>query len=168
MMTRGLGPRESCALAVATLFGAGRSPIAPGTAGTLAAVPLAVLAAWLLPAWGFALVAAALSLLGIWAGGVAAPILGSKDPRPVVIDEAAGFFVTLLWIPLGIFGAVQALTLTVAFVLFRIMDVVKPPPARRAERLPGGWGIVADDLIAGLYANLALRVLRALFHRLAA
>ncbi len=158
----GRRPLEACALAIATLFGAGRAPIAPGTAGTLAAVPLVFAAGRLLPFWGFAIATLALALLGVWAGGVAARLLGGKDPGPVVIDEAAGLFVTLLGIPVG------ASTLAAAFVLFRVMDVLKPPPAARAERLPGGWGIVTDDLIAGLYANAALQILRALHHRLTA
>jgi phosphatidylglycerophosphatase A len=82
--------------------------------------------------------------------------MGLKDPSPVVIDEAAGLFVTLLYLPAG------PLTVALGFVLFRVMDIVKPPPARAAEGLPGGWGIVVDDLIAGAYANLALRILVAL------
>jgi phosphatidylglycerophosphatase A len=156
----GRSPLEAGALAIATLFGAGRAPVVPGTAGTLAAVPLAYAAARLLPPWGFAVATLALALVGVWSGGVAARLLGVKDPGPVVIDEAAGLFVTLLGIPLG------TATLAGAFVLFRVMDILKPPPARRAERLPGGWGIVTDDLIAGLYANVALQILRAVHHGL--
>jgi phosphatidylglycerophosphatase A len=148
------------ALAVATLFGAGRSPVAPGTAGTLAAIPLVYVAGRLLPAWGFAVATVALALVGVWVAGLAAPVLAAKDPGPVVIDEAAGLFVTLLYLPVGAF------TLVAGFFLFRVMDVLKPPPARRAEGLPGGWGIVADDLIAGVYANLALRLAQAAYVRL--
>lgn len=155
-------PLMVCALAIATLFGAGRSPVAPGTAGTLAAVPLVYLAGRLLPAWGFAAATLALTLVGVWAAGLAAPVLAAKDPGPVVIDEAAGLFVTLLYLPVGAF------TLVGGFFLFRAMDVLKPPPARRAEGLPGGWGIVADDLIAGVYANLALRLLQAAYVGLSA
>ena len=93
----------------------------------------------------------AVAAVGIWAADVAAPRLGAKDPGPVVVDEAAGLMVTLLGVPIG-FASVAA-----AFVLFRIMDILKPPPARRAEALPGGWGIMADALIAGVYAAAALR-----------
>jgi len=156
---------DAPALAIATLGGVGRSPLVPGTAGTLASVPLAVLAARGLPAWGFAAATAAIALLGVWAAGRAARILGEPDPGPVVIDETAGLFVTLLGIPVAL-SSRGALTVAVAFVLFRVMDVVKPPPARRAERLPGGWGIVTDDLVAGCYANLALRLLRTVAARL--
>ncbi len=144
---------DAPALAIATLGGVGRSPLVPGTAGTLASVPLAVLAARGLPAWGFAAATAAIALLGVWAAGRAARILGER------------LFVTLLGIPVAP-SSRGALTVAVAFVLFRVMDVVKPPPARRAERLPGGWGIVTDDLVAGCYANLALRLLRTVAVRL--
>ena len=174
-MSEGRRPFVSGALAIATLFGAGRSPIAPGTAGTLAALPLAFAAGRCLPPWGFALATALLAALGVWAAGVAAPVLGSKDPGarpirdalPVTVDEAAGLFVTLLGIPPGSTLAGAAGTLAAAFVLFRAMDVIKPAPARQAEGLPGGWGIVVDDLIAGVYANLGLRLLLFLSGRLA-
>ena len=92
---------DALAILVATLCGAGRFPFAPGTAGTLAALPLAALAAHLLTTWGFAAATAALALAGIWAAGRAAPILGQKDPGAIVIDEAAGLCVSLLGIPLG-------------------------------------------------------------------
>ena len=145
------------AVFVATLFGAGRAPAVPGTFGTLAALPAAILLARLLPPWGFAAVTAALAGLAIWTSGLAARAMGLKDPRPVVIDEAAGLFVTLLYLP-----AAPA-TYVGGFVLFRLMDILKPFPARRSEGLPGGWGIVVDDLIAGVYANCALRIFGAMF-----
>ncbi len=141
---------------VATLFGAGRAPVVPGTFGTLAAVPPAVLLSLWLPPWGFALVTCVLSAIAVGTSGPAARAMGLKDPSPIVIDEAAGLFVTLLYLPAG------PRTVVLGFVLFRVMDIVKPPPARAAEGLPGGWGIVVDDLIAGAYANLALRILVAL------
>jgi len=144
------------AVLLATLFGAGRAPIVPGTFGTLAALPPAVLLALALPGWGFVLATAALSAIAIRVSGPAARALGLKDPGSIVIDEAAGMFVTLVFLP------VTPLTVVLGFVLFRAMDILKPPPARRAEGLPGGWGIVVDDLIAGLYANCALRALAAL------
>ncbi len=144
-------PNRPIALLVATGFGAGWSPIAPGTAGTLVAVPPALLAARLLSPAAFAAVTAVLTLVAVWSAHAAAPILGAKDPRPVVIDEVAGYFVTLLFLP------PTALVLAAAFFLFRLADVVKPYPARRVEAWPGGLGIVADDIVAGLYANLVLR-----------
>jgi phosphatidylglycerophosphatase A len=153
------GGAASAALAVATLFGAGRSPVAPGTAGTLAALPLAWAAGRWLPAWGFAAAAVALTAVAVWSAGVAARRLGRHDPGAVVIDEAAGLFVTFAFLDIGGF------TLLTGFLLFRVMDVVKPPPARWCERLPGGWGIVTDDLVAGLYANLGVRIAGSLYVR---
>ena len=150
MSPRGSG-REAAVL-VATLFGAGRARAIPGTFGTLAAIPAAVVLGRLLTPWAFAAVTAVLSGLAIWTSGLAARAMGLKDPRPVVIDEAAGLFVTLLFLP------PDPWTYVGGFVLFRLMDILKPFPARRAEELPGGWGIVLDDLIAGAYANCGLRI----------
>ncbi|HEU4400713.1 MAG TPA: phosphatidylglycerophosphatase A [Candidatus Polarisedimenticolia bacterium] len=144
---------DAVAVAVATLCGAGRSPVAPGTAGTLAALPLVVIATRVLPVWGYIVATLLLTALGVWSAGAAASHFGLKDPRPVVIDEAAGIFVTLAGL------SCNTVHLLVGFLLFRALDVLKPPPARRAEHLPGGWGIMADDLIVGVYANLALRSL---------
>ena len=151
----------ACAVLLATMFGAGRAPVAPGTVGTLAAVPLAVLAERYLPAWGFLLAAAGVAILGVWASGVTARVMAVRDPGEVVIDEVAGYFVTLLFLPASLWMRPWTV-FAVGFVLFRAMDVIKPQPARWAEGLPGGWGIMTDDLIAGVYANLALRVLGAL------
>jgi len=143
---------EAIALPLATLFGAGRSPIVPGTIGTLATLPAAVLSWRFLPLWGHVVATLALAAVGIWAAGVAVRTMEVKDPGPVVIDEAAGLMVTLIAIPFSWSAAAGA------FFLFRVMDVLKPPPAGRFERLPGGWGIMLDDLAAGVYANLALRL----------
>jgi phosphatidylglycerophosphatase A len=142
---------DRLALGIATLAGAGYSPVVPGTAGTLAALPLALAASAWLPLPAYALVTLAVSGLGVWAADRAAGALRLKDPGPVVIDEAAGLLVTLAGVP------VTWLSALLAFFLFRAMDVLKPPPARQAERLPGGWGIMVDDLFAGVYANLLLR-----------
>ena len=75
-----------------------------------------------------------------------------EDPRRVVIDEGMGFLVTVAFLPHGLRTAV------VGFLLFRLLDIVKPVPIRRLERLPGGWGIVADDVMAGLYGNAIIRI----------
>jgi phosphatidylglycerophosphatase A len=146
------GAGTEAAVLVATLFGVGRVRVVPGTFGTLAAIPAAIVMGYLLPPWAFAAATAVLAGLAIWTSGRAARALGLKDPRPVVIDEAAGLFVTLLFFPPA------PATYVGAFVLFRLMDILKPFPARRAEDLPGGWGIVVDDLIAGVYANCGLRI----------
>jgi phosphatidylglycerophosphatase A len=147
---------DPLALSVATLFGIGRAPLVPGTVGSLAAVPLVLAAAWGLPTWGFAVATTAVILLGIWAAGIAVRLLGQPDPTMVVIDEVAGMFIAFAGLPM------QWGTLAAAFALFRILDVLKPPPARQAERLRGGLGVVLDDLLAGLYANLLLRIGRML------
>ncbi|MEE9293214.1 MAG: phosphatidylglycerophosphatase A [Acidobacteriota bacterium] len=141
------------AVQIATLFGVGRVPIAPGTAGSLATLPLVVLMARTMPTWGYALVAVGLSILAIAIAGPAARALGSRDPHPIVIDEVAGQVITFIGLP------VDPISLLAGFLFFRVADVVKPPPLRRAEALPGGLGIVADDILAGVYAHIALRVL---------
>jgi phosphatidylglycerophosphatase A len=139
------------ALVVATGLGSGYSPIAPGTAGSA----LGVLLFWPLAGRPPAQVlgaTAVLVLLSIVAAHYAAKGLGKKDPGLVVVDEVVGQWVSLLLLPFTLWTAVAG------FVLFRLMDVIKPWPARDLERLPGGIGIVADDLMAGIYANLLLRV----------
>jgi phosphatidylglycerophosphatase A len=105
-----------------------------------------------------ALAIIAVVVAGVWSGGVAEHHFGRTDPGQVVIDEVAGMLVTLFLNPVGWPGA------ACGFLLFRVADILKPFPARRLERLPGGLGIMADDVMAGLYANLALRVILALRH----
>ena len=134
----------------------GLSPVAPGTAGTLGGVILAWLLArtqnylfWSLVAC-FVLYAVGRSL-GAWAEAYA----GGKDPGFFVIDEVIGYLLTCLWT-----GGPSPLALTVAFFLFRFLDVVKPPPARALERMGGGDGILLDDVMAGLYGLAVMSVLR--------
>jgi phosphatidylglycerophosphatase A len=139
------------AVLLATAGGLGRVPVAPGTAGS--AVGLALYFATInLPAVSQVLLCLSLIALGTWASGVAARYFGSKDPGAVVIDEVAGQLVTLLLIPLSMTGAV------VGFLIFRLFDIVKPWPADRLEALPGGLGVMADDLMAALYGHLVLRI----------
>ena len=142
---------------LATWFYCGYAPKAPGTAGSLAAVGIA----WLLheysgvPAWGFAILALALLGPAIWAADVTARESGLKDPQIVVVDEVVG-----QWIAIGgaAFGKVGMnwKAWCAAFVLFRAFDIWKPPPVRQLERIPGGAGIVLDDVMAGVYAALVL------------
>ena len=139
--------------AIATWFGCGWFPIAPGTVGSLAAVVLAILAEqfWhFRPLW-LLLPTALLLLPGIWAAGASAAYRGRKDPGFVVVDEVLGQWVTLA-------GATSFgwKSWAAGFVLFRILDVWKPFPIRYFEALPGGTGIVADDLAAGVYGALVL------------
>jgi phosphatidylglycerophosphatase A len=142
---------DALAKVIATAFGSGYSPWAPGTAGSL--VGLALFVPLASRAWPVQLAAAAaVTLVGALAGGRLATLVGKKDPGLVVVDEVAGQWITLIGLPLT---PVVAL---VGFLLFRAMDIVKPWPARDLERLPGGWGIMLDDVAAGLYAHLLLRL----------
>ena len=93
---------------------------------------------------------------GVWAGTVAERYFGGIDPGPIVLDEVVGMLMTLAFIPVGLSGALAG------FVLFRIFDVIKPFPARRFEALHGGLGVMADDAMAAIYANVSLRLLMAL------
>jgi phosphatidylglycerophosphatase A len=142
---------DVAARVVATAFGSGYSPVAPGTAGSLVGLllfwPLAPLAWWLQ-----ATAIAVLLVVGTAAAGRVAEITGKKDPGLVVVDEVVGQWITIAALPLTPFA------LLLGFVLFRVMDVVKPWPARQLEALPGGLGIMADDVAAGVYAHLALQV----------
>jgi len=133
----------------ATSAGAGFFPFAPGTVGS--AVGIAVY--WLTRSWDArwqVSLLLAISLVGIWASGVAARHFNREDPGYVVIDEVAGQLLTILLLNVGLIGA------TIGFLLFRVLDIVKPWPARRFEDLPGGVGIMADDLMAGAYGWLLL------------
>ena len=139
------------AAVVATGFGAGYSPLAPGTAGSA----VGLLLFWPLHGQPGAVQLGALVavfLMGTAAAARVARTVGIEDPGIVVVDEVVGMWTSLLFLPF------TAATAAVGFVLFRIFDVVKPYPARDLEALPGGWGIMSDDLMAGIYANLALRV----------
>lgn len=128
---------------MATAGGVGYSPVAPGTAGSL----LALLILWALPFSPLGLALALLAVVGVggWAAGRAERVLGSKDPGPVVIDEIAGMFLSVLSLPRSL-GLLLA-----AFLLFRFFDIVKPFPIRQSQKLAGGLGVMLDDLIAGMY-----------------
>ncbi len=126
-------------------------PVVPGTFGTLAAVPFTYALALAGNPFLFASVLSVVIVLGIWSAGIVEGIVGRKDPTVVVVDEVAGFLVTVAYLPPSL------LLYAAAFFLFRVLDVLKPPPARWAERFRGGLGIMADDLIVGVYGNLLLR-----------
>ncbi len=149
------GPTRELARFIGTAGYCGYAPFASGTVGTLPAVVLAPGLA-LLAAYSTALYLLSLLvwlLLALWATRHCLEIFDSGDPGEIVIDEVLGFFVTVAFLPLDL------TTLLLGFFLFRFFDVLKPPPARQAESLPGAVGVVADDLIAGLMANLSLRLL---------
>lgn len=136
---------EKLALTIASGMGSGFSPWAPGTAGSL----LAVIVWWLAPqGWrvrGPMLLASL--VLGVWSATEAERRWG-HDNGKIVIDEIAGMWISLLFLP-----KIWAVFL-LSFLLFRAMDIVKPLGARQIQKLPGGWGVVADDVLAGIYANL--------------
>jgi phosphatidylglycerophosphatase A len=135
---------------LATGLGSGYSPFAPGTAGSA----VGLLFFWPLQ-WLSAPVQVgatlALFVAGVIASTRVARGVGIEDPGIVVVDEVVGMWTTLLFLPFTPANAIAG------FVLFRVMDVFKPYPARQFESLPGGWGIMSDDVMAGIYANLLLR-----------
>jgi phosphatidylglycerophosphatase A len=136
---------NSVAKALATALGAGYSPIAPGTCGTAAAVPLV----WALagcPIWQFLVIAIVITALAVWSAQLADRAWGTHDSGRIVIDEVAGYVVTMTLVDRGHWAP-----LAVGFVVFRALDIVKPPPVRwLEENLPGGWGVVLDDVAAGV------------------
>lgn len=148
---------------IATVGGAGLLPAAPGTAGSLVGVGLAIAAAYLPAPQPWKSVAVALAVLvicviGIGAAGAAEKFFGRTDPGQVVIDEVVGQMLAFVFRPDAGWKWWIA-----GFLLFRAFDVIKPFPARRAERLHGGWGIMMDDVIAGIYSLAALTVLELVF-----
>lgn len=138
---------------IGTWFGCGLSPVMPGTVGTLGAIPLV----WLFARWGefsymlatFALVVVAMIVAQLYENVIA----DEHDPSEFVLDEVAGFLITMTWVPL----TWQFVVL--GFVLFRVLDIVKPFPISWIDRrIPGGVGAVADDLAAGIVANILLQI----------
>jgi phosphatidylglycerophosphatase A len=142
--------RDEVACAVATTLYSGCFPVAPGTVGAA----LAGVVLWFLRIdQGLALSGLLLlvTLVGVWAAGRAEARWG-KDPGRVNWDEVAGMMVSLLFLPRSVTVFIMA------FILFRFFDILKPPPVNTAEKLPGGWGIMADDLMAGLYTNIIMQL----------
>lgn len=132
-------------------FGAGKIPFAPGTFGTLAAVPIYLL----LRETGllfYAVVTIALFGIGVWCCSETERDFGTKDMSAIVWDEIVGFLVAMFAVPAG-WGWLAA-----GFLLFRLFDIWKPYPIRRLERMPGGFGVMIDDVLAGVYACLVLHV----------
>jgi phosphatidylglycerophosphatase A len=146
------GIREKCVVLLATGCYAGYVPVASGTFGSLVAIPLCYLLSRFSPVYGI-LILVLFTGFAVWITGKAERIFNKKDSGFIVIDEMAGLLVTLFLIPWSVKSVV------IGFFLFRLMDIAKPFPIRRLEtRLPGGWGVVGDDLLAGVYANVALRL----------
>jgi phosphatidylglycerophosphatase A len=163
--------KPRAALAIATSCGLGYLPTAPGTFGSLVGVVLyyffgarvAVVRDHFFHIAGSShllsagIIAAAIALVGVWAADRGAKFLRMKDPNCIVVDEVSGQFLTYLLA----LAPLNWKYLLLGFILFRVFDIWKPFPARQAESLPGGWGIMADDWIAGIYAAMGLWIARA-------
>lgn len=143
--------RSIVARLIATAGGAGYSPFAPGTCGTAVAVPL-VWALSSVPLVGFVAITVVVTVVGIWAASVSDAFWGTHDSGRIVIDEVAGYMVTVLFVARDDWAF-----LLLGFILFRLFDIVKPPPVRWLDKnLPGGTGVVIDDIGAGIYGCAAM------------
>ena len=147
------------AIFLASGFGVGWIPVAPGTFGSLLGVGIvALLAAAKMPQTWYAVLAVAVFLFGVPCCRKAAEAKGVKDPGWIVLDEIAAILFVFATVPFTLVTAI------LGFVLFRIFDISKPYPIRLLERLPHGWGIMADDVAAGFYTGLILAVANAIWH----
>ena len=153
---RKAGLLDKLALILSSCFGFGLIPVAQGTFGTLAGITLAMALAHVGP-MAAAYLLFFFVLLSIWTSGRSARALEKDDPAEVVIDETAGLLLTLFLLPATGFN------LCLGFILFRLFDILKPFPIRRLEKVEGGAGIVLDDLLAGVYGNLCLRLIAWVF-----
>lgn len=146
------------AVFIATVGYCGYFPFAPGTVGSAAGLVFYALVWWIASPLFETMFIVGLFAAGVWAGTTAERYFGGVDPGPIVMDEVVGMLITLAFIPaLGWSG------LLAGFLLFRVFDVLKPFPAGRFERLHGGLGVMADDAMAAVYANLSLRLLLWMF-----
>ena len=139
------------AVFIATVAYCGYFPIAPGTVGSAAGLLVYLLVWWAESTVVEVGLIVVLFAAGTWAGTTAERYFGGIDPGPIVLDEVVGMLITLAFIPVSLSGAL------IGFLLFRVFDVLKPFPAGRFEKLHGGLGVMADDAMAAIYANLTLR-----------
>ena len=140
-------------LFLATGFGIGYSPIAPGTLGTLVAI-LVYYFLSNIPSPLYEITLIGFLFLSVWISGNAEIFFEKKDDQRIVIDEIIGFLITMLWVPKTIRFVI------IGFFLFRFFDILKPFPIRRLEKgFKGGFGVVLDDVVAGVYANIVLRLI---------
>jgi phosphatidylglycerophosphatase A len=138
---------------LATGFGVGYSPIAPGTLGTLIAIPIYFFLSNI-PSPLYEITLVGFFFLSVWISENAETFFRKKDDQRIVIDEIVGFLVTMLWVQKTIRFVI------IGFFLFRFFDILKPFPIRRLEKkLKGGYGVVLDDVMAGVYANITLQVI---------
>ena len=150
---RGLALKEAFILLLSSWFGVGRLPLAPGTWGTLGAVPLALIISYFGPIPAV-ISLAVIILLAVWTSGISQKLLGKDDPPEVVIDEVAGYFVTIFLLPISWWSFI------LGFLLFRVFDIFKPFPIRMIhKKVRGGIGICLDDIVAGVYANVCIRLI---------
>ena len=136
---------------IATGLYSGYSPVAPGTAGSVVGILFL-----LIPGFGTPIPLATAVIIGFFIGTYTSNRMEKQlgeDPPPVVIDEIVGMWISLLFLPKGLF------VVFTAFIFFRIFDIVKPQPARYMEKLKHGWGIMLDDVVAGIYANLTTQLI---------
>ena len=140
-------------LILATGFGVGYSPVAPGTLGTLIAIPIYYFLSKIhFPLYEITLIG--FFFLSVWISENAEKFFGKKDDQRIVIDEVIGFLITMLWVPKTL------LFVIIGFFLFRVFDILKPFPIRRLEKgFKGGFGIVLDDIVAGVYGNIFLKMI---------
>ena len=143
--------KERLSILISSFFYLGYSPVAPGTVGTLGAVVLFYVISGFSSLF-YVFFVIALIIFSVWVSGIASISLGDSDPNRIVIDEVCGFLVTMILIPPSIPNMLMG------FLFFRFFDILKPPPIRGSERLSAGMGIVADDVLAGIYANILLQI----------
>lgn len=152
------------AVLLATGFGVGRLPVAPAT---WASAATAFVLFFVLPRLGlpaFLAITTVVTALAIFVCGAAEKTLG-HDAHPIVLDEVAGMMITMCGVPgFGPAHPPYAAALVAGFVLFRVFDIWKPPPVNQAQALPGGLGVVTDDVLAGIYANLVLQIIARVWH----
>ena len=139
------------ALFISTVGYVGYAPFAPGTFGSAAGLAVFFAVRTSQSAVLELAVIAILFAVGIWSGTVAERHFGGVDPGPIVLDEVVGMLITLCLLPVNTAGAIAG------FFVFRVLDVIKPFPSARFEKLPGGLGVMADDGMAAIYGNLAMR-----------
>jgi len=140
-------------LLLATGFGVGYSPIAPGTLGTLVAIPIYYFLSEI-PSPLYEITLVGFFFLSVWVSENAERFFGKKDDQRIVIDEIIGFLITMLWVPKTIPFII------IGFFLFRFFDILKPFPIRRLEKgLKGGYGVVLDDVLAGVYGSIVLHLI---------
>ena len=148
------GALDRLAVLIATGFGVGYAPLAPGTVASVVTVIFLGLVPF--SRAGLVIFLVLVVVVGTWAAHVAERVIGGKDPGAIVIDEVAGMTLSVVAFPL------TSEVLAVGLALFRVFDVLKPPPARESQRIRGGIGVMIDDLIAGLYALAIIALGRSL------